>query len=138
MQITGFDVGDVAKTFVRCLQQFCWAATWPVVDIVRGHCSCMGRGPRSPTEKAIGLLFWLAVNVKAGSRRCLATSNAASTVMTHAGRASISRHLLTADASEFEREVNELRTHQGQSDVFVINPKGSILAPTFVSGRTRW
>jgi succinyl-CoA synthetase beta subunit len=43
-------------------------------------------------------------------------------------------HLLTADASEFEHEVNELRTHQGQSDVFVINPKGSILAPTFGGG----
>jgi succinyl-CoA synthetase beta subunit len=43
-------------------------------------------------------------------------------------------HLLTADASEFEHEVNELRTHQGQSDVFVINPQGSILAPTFGGG----
>jgi ATP citrate lyase citrate-binding len=41
---------------------------------------------------------------------------------------------LTADASEFEHEVNELRTHRGQSDVFVINPKASILAPTFGGG----
>jgi succinyl-CoA synthetase beta subunit len=43
-------------------------------------------------------------------------------------------HLFTADTSEFEREVNQLRTHQGQSDVFVINDKGTILAPTFGGG----
>ena len=33
-------------------------------------------------------------------------------------------HLFTADTSDFEHEVNQLRTHQGQSDVFVINPAG--------------
>src|ERR1700747_9141 len=42
--------------------------------------------------------------------------------------------LFTADASAFELEVNQLRTHQGQSDVFVINPQGTILAPTFGGG----
>lgn len=42
--------------------------------------------------------------------------------------------LFTADTSDFESEVNELRTHQGQSDVFVINPDGTILAPTFGGG----
>jgi succinyl-CoA synthetase beta subunit len=42
--------------------------------------------------------------------------------------------LFTADTSDFEREVNELRTHQGQSDVFVINDGGTILAPTFGGG----
>lgn len=42
--------------------------------------------------------------------------------------------LFAADTSDFEREVNELRTHQGQSDVFVINPGGTILAPTFGGG----
>ena len=30
--------------------------------------------------------------------------------------------------------MNQLRTHQGQSDVFVINEKGTILAPTFGGG----
>src|SRR5277367_2980415 len=43
-------------------------------------------------------------------------------------------HLFAADTSEFEQEVNQLRTHQGQSDVFVINDKGTILAPTFGGG----
>jgi succinyl-CoA synthetase beta subunit len=43
-------------------------------------------------------------------------------------------HLFTADFSDFEREVNQLRTYQGQSDVFVINDKGTILAPTFGGG----
>jgi succinyl-CoA synthetase beta subunit len=43
-------------------------------------------------------------------------------------------HLFTADSSEFEHEINQLRTHQGQSDVFVINPQGTILAPTFGGG----
>jgi succinyl-CoA synthetase beta subunit len=43
-------------------------------------------------------------------------------------------HLFAADLSEFEHEVNQLRTHQGQSDVFVINENGSILAPTFGGG----
>lgn len=42
--------------------------------------------------------------------------------------------LFTADTSAFELEVNQLRTHQGQSDVFVINPNGTILAPTFGGG----
>src|SRR5277367_7048811 len=41
---------------------------------------------------------------------------------------------LIADTCEFEQEVNQLRTHQGQSDVFVINDKGTILAPTFGGG----
>src|ERR1700757_671162 len=43
-------------------------------------------------------------------------------------------HLFTADSSEFEHEINQLRTHQGQSDVYVINPQGTILAPTFGGG----
>ena len=42
--------------------------------------------------------------------------------------------LFIADTSEFELEVNQLRTHQGQSDVFVINENGTILAPTFGGG----
>ena len=43
-------------------------------------------------------------------------------------------HLFTANSSDFEQEVNQLRTHQGQSDVFVINDEGTILAPTFGGG----
>jgi succinyl-CoA synthetase beta subunit len=43
-------------------------------------------------------------------------------------------HLFTADTSDFEHEINQLRTHQGQSDVFVINEHGTILAPTFGGG----
>ncbi len=42
--------------------------------------------------------------------------------------------LFASDISAFEQEVNQLRTHQGQSDVFVINEKGTILAPTFGGG----
>ena len=42
--------------------------------------------------------------------------------------------LFAADVSAFEQEVNQLRTHQGQSDVFVINETGTILAPTFGGG----
>ncbi len=42
--------------------------------------------------------------------------------------------LFTTDTSGFEQEVNQLRTHQGQSDVFVINEQGTILAPTFGGG----
>ncbi len=42
--------------------------------------------------------------------------------------------LFTADTSAFELEVNQLRTHQGQSDVFVVNDRGTILAPTFGGG----
>lgn len=36
--------------------------------------------------------------------------------------------------SDFEQEVNALRTYQGQSDVFVINPQGTITAMTFGGG----
>jgi len=42
--------------------------------------------------------------------------------------------LFAGDYSDFEQEINRLRTYQGQSDVFVINPKGTILAPTFGGG----
>ena len=43
-------------------------------------------------------------------------------------------HLFAVDYSDFEQEINCLRTHQGQSDVHVINPAGTILAPTFGGG----
>jgi len=49
-------------------------------------------------------------------------------------RLNLPSHLFAADWSDFEQEVNQLRTHQGQSDVFVINEKGTILAPTFGGG----
>jgi succinyl-CoA synthetase beta subunit len=42
--------------------------------------------------------------------------------------------LFAADYSDFEQEINQLRTYQGQSDVYVINDKGTILAPTFGGG----
>ncbi|PCD77378.1 ATP citrate lyase citrate-binding domain-containing protein [Pseudothioclava arenosa] len=50
------------------------------------------------------------------------------------GRLGLPDYLFAADISDFEQEVNQLRTHQGQSDVFVINDKGTILAPTFGGG----
>lgn len=43
-------------------------------------------------------------------------------------------HLFAVDYSAFEQEINQLRTYQGQSDVCVINDKGTILAPTFGGG----
>ena len=50
------------------------------------------------------------------------------------GRLGLPDQLFASDVSAFEQEVNQLRTHQGQSDVFVINEKGTILAPTFGGG----
>jgi len=50
------------------------------------------------------------------------------------GRLGLPDHLFAADQSEFETEINQLRTHQGQSDVYVINPRGTVLAPTFGGG----
>ncbi|MEO5377800.1 MAG: carboxylate--amine ligase [Magnetococcus sp. DMHC-6] len=38
------------------------------------------------------------------------------------------------DLSDYEREVNQLRTYQGQSDVYVINDLGTITAMTFGGG----
>ena len=49
-------------------------------------------------------------------------------------RLNLPASLFAGDYSDFEREINQLRTYQGQSDVFVINPKGTILAPTFGGG----
>jgi len=49
-------------------------------------------------------------------------------------RLKLPSHLFASDYSEFEQEINQLRTYQGQSDVFVINDKGSITAPTFGGG----
>ena len=49
-------------------------------------------------------------------------------------RLNLPPHLFAADYSAFEQEINTLRTHQGQSDVYVINDKGTVLAPTFGGG----
>jgi succinyl-CoA synthetase beta subunit len=49
-------------------------------------------------------------------------------------RLGLPQHLFAADYSDFEQEINQLRTHQGQSDVYVINERGTILAPTFGGG----
>jgi succinyl-CoA synthetase beta subunit len=43
-------------------------------------------------------------------------------------------HVFAVDYSDFEQEINQLRTYQGQSDVYVINSAGAILAPTFGGG----
>lgn len=49
-------------------------------------------------------------------------------------RLGLPSRIFASDVSAFEQEVNQLRTHQGQSDVFVINEHGTILAPTFGGG----
>ena len=49
-------------------------------------------------------------------------------------RLSLPNQLFAADYSDFEQEINQLRTYQGQSDVYVINDKGTVLAPTFGGG----
>jgi len=49
-------------------------------------------------------------------------------------RLNLPAHLFAADYSDFEQEINTLRTHQGQSDVYVINDRGTVLAPTFGGG----
>jgi succinyl-CoA synthetase beta subunit len=49
-------------------------------------------------------------------------------------RLNIPPHLFSPDHSDFEHEINQLRTYQGQSDVYVINERGTILAPTFGGG----
>lgn len=49
-------------------------------------------------------------------------------------RLGLPTHLFAVDYSDFEQEINQLRTYQGQSDVYVINPAGTILAPTFGGG----
>ena len=49
-------------------------------------------------------------------------------------RLNLPAHLFAVDYSDFEQEINQLRTHQGQSDVYVINAGGTILAPTFGGG----
>jgi len=49
-------------------------------------------------------------------------------------RLNLPPHLFAADYSAFEQEINTLRTHQGQSDVYVINERGTVLAPTFGGG----
>jgi succinyl-CoA synthetase beta subunit len=49
-------------------------------------------------------------------------------------RLNLPNDLFAVDYSNFEQEINQLRTYQGQSDVSVINEKGTILAPTFGGG----
>jgi len=49
-------------------------------------------------------------------------------------RLDLPAELFAVDYSDFEHEINQLRTYQGQSDVYVINETGTILAPTFGGG----
>jgi succinyl-CoA synthetase beta subunit len=49
-------------------------------------------------------------------------------------RLNLPKELFSEAYSDFEYEINQLRTYQGQSDVSVINPNGTILAPTFGGG----
>ncbi|NJL06943.1 MAG: carboxylate--amine ligase [Methylacidiphilales bacterium] len=49
-------------------------------------------------------------------------------------RVKLPKELFVDDYSDFEHEINQLRTYHGQSDVSVINPNGTILAPTFGGG----
>jgi succinyl-CoA synthetase beta subunit len=49
-------------------------------------------------------------------------------------RLDLPAHLFAVDYSDFEQEINQLRTYQGQSDVYVVNSRGTILAPTFGGG----
>jgi hypothetical protein len=49
-------------------------------------------------------------------------------------RLELPESLFTEDVSDFEQEINQLRTYQGQSDVYVTNPKGTVLALTFGGG----
>jgi succinyl-CoA synthetase beta subunit len=49
-------------------------------------------------------------------------------------RLDLHEQLFAADYSDFELEINQLRTYQGQSDVYVINDQGTVLAPTFGGG----
>jgi succinyl-CoA synthetase beta subunit len=49
-------------------------------------------------------------------------------------RLALPAHLFAVDHSEFEQEINQLRTYQGQSDVYVVNAAGTILAPIFGGG----
>jgi len=49
-------------------------------------------------------------------------------------RLELPAHVFASDNTEFEQEINQLRTYQGQSDVYVINDQGNITAPTFGGG----
>jgi len=49
-------------------------------------------------------------------------------------RLNLPEDLFSTDLSDFEREVNQLRTYQGQSDVFVTNELGTVTAMTFGGG----
>jgi succinyl-CoA synthetase beta subunit len=49
-------------------------------------------------------------------------------------RLDLPAELFAIDYSDFEQEINQLRTYQGQSDVYVLNAGGTILAPTFGGG----
>lgn len=53
---------------------------------------------------------------------------------TRVSRLNLPEDLFADDSTDFEQEINQLRTYQGQSDVYVINDKGTILAPTFGGG----
>jgi hypothetical protein len=53
-------------------------------------------------------------------------------------RLGLPAHLFSTDYSDFEAEINQLRTYQGQSDVFVINPVGTSWRRRSAVVRTPW
>jgi succinyl-CoA synthetase beta subunit len=52
----------------------------------------------------------------------------------HWQRLQLPLEIFHANLSDFEAEINQLRTYQGQSDVVVINPKGTITSFMFGGG----
>ena len=79
------------------------------------------------------------IRMRPGPRRAADAGRVRLQVRLRSRRPAVARlglpdQLFAADVSAFEQEVNQLRTHQGQSDVFVINEQGTILAPTFGGG----
>jgi len=86
--------------------------------------STLELNPIRMTEKRPGSLTPVACDFKCGFDRDDPRVN----------RLNLPDDLFITEVNDFEQEINELRTYQGQSDVYVINEKGTILAPTFGGG----
>ena len=86
--------------------------------------STLELNPIRMTESRPGYLLPVACDFKCGFDRDDPRVN----------RLNLPGDLFITEVNDFEQEINELRTYQGQSDVYVINDKGTILAPTFGGG----
>lgn len=128
--LTGLTAGDIASALARLeapdeIISPLVQALPPLWELMRNYgVSTIEINPIRMRRDQGGRLTPVACDFKAGFDRDDPRSK----------RLKLPSHLFEEERSAFEAEINALRTYQGQSDVFVLNPDGTVLPQSFGGG----